>query len=91
MANEDRKLVSVRFDDAVLYRDLRHIAADRDLSMSELIVAALDEWRATQPKFVKASPQAPSTKKEEPAAKLGSVTKSPPQKAPAKAGAKKKS
>ena len=75
---EDRKLVSVRFDDAELYRDLKFLAADRDLSMSELIVAALAEWRASQPRFIKSEPQATKAKR--------SVTKDPPAKAPRGAG-----
>lgn len=90
---DDRKLITVRVSDQ-LHRELRLLAADRDVSLGELCASALQDWRSQRPEQVTVSTKATETtqnkneqstpKQENEAAPkdAGSVTNDPLSKAP---------
>ena len=45
--NDQRMMISVRVEEA-LHRELRFLAADRNQSLGELCVSALQEWKSQQ-------------------------------------------
>ena len=51
---DDQKLITVRVS-TQLHRELRLIAADKDVSLGELCAVALGEWRTQQPEQVTVS------------------------------------
>ena len=48
MVQQGRRRITVDLGSAELYRAVRIAAAERDASMREVIVAALEEWLARQ-------------------------------------------